>query len=247
MIISVTMQKGGVGKTTSVLNLAACLAELGKKVLIVDCDPQSNLTANSGAGALKPPLTMADVFGNRAHISDTIIKGARYDIAPNDRRSKALFAQHVHFSGRLKRELEEIKNNYDFILIDTPPSIATATTEALNASDAAIIPQQLNREAIDAIGDTLAAIRTAGADFIGFMPTLYNKRSKYQAEYLKELEKAYPGRVAPPVRQCQKLADASADGADILTTYPKSNGAADYMAATKHILKIINEKGTHRT
>lgn len=243
MILAIQTQKGGVGKTTTALNLGAALAKYGK-VLVVDMEPQADLTDYAGAGLFVPPLDMTDVITGRTSIENVILKGARYDIAVNTKKMKA---EALTYTGRLAKELEKIESKYDYIIIDTPPAISVQTVEALNAANVVIIPAQLQRGAVRAVAEDLEALRSisrTNKDLYNYyvLPTMYNARTRGQARYLQEIQTDYNGHILPYVRQCQQIADSQEQAADIFASFPASHGATDYREIAETLHNILTSK-----
>lgn len=243
-IISISNHKGGVGKTTSVINIGAGLNRHKKNVLLIDLDPQANLTQS--LGITEPEK---DIYG--------AIKG-RYKPAPLEIQ-KGLYiipstldlsGAEVELSGETGREyilkelLDPIKGNYDFILIDTPPSLGLLTINALTASNEIIIPLQAQYLALQGLTKLLEIIEKInhrlnnGLSLGGVFITQYDSRKILNKNVEKAIRDHFKDKVyKTKIRDNVSLAEAPSAGKDIFTYQPKSYGAEDYLALSKEILK----------
>lgn len=253
-VICVSNHKGGVGKTTSTVNLGAGLAKLKKKVLLVDLDPQANLTQSLGLksdgetvyGALKGehPLPMVEVFRGLEAVPSTLdLSGAE-----------------VELSGEAGREyilaelLEPIKGRYDFILIDSPPSLGLLTINALTAADEVLIPIQAQFLALQGLAKLTEIIGKVQQRLNkelalgGVLITQYDGRKVLNRDVVQTIAEHFPGQIYKAmVRDNVALAEAPTHGLDIYRYSPRSNGAEDYMAASKEIVKRMQwEKRKHK-
>ena len=196
-IISVANQKGGVGKTTTTVNLGACLAQDGKKVLLIDSDAQGNAT--SGLGVRKPDVKqdIYDVLVNEVSIKETIIKTSRENLSIVPATLQLAGAEIELTSmmareSRLKSALAEVSDEYDFILVDCPPSLGHLTINAFTASDAILIPVQCEYYALEGLSQLLNTVRLVqkhfnpGLEIEGVLLTMYDARTNLGAEVLKK-------------------------------------------------------------
>lgn len=236
-VICIANQKGGVAKTTTTMNLAAALAEQGKQVLCIDLDPQSNLTMSFGIDVESLPKSIFDVLVNRYPIEHIIQKGAECDIAV---ASIDLAGAELALSSMIGREralekaLASVKNDYDFILIDTPPSLGLLTINAFTASDEVIVPVQaeyLSLRGLVQLDNTLSIIRehlNPKVHISGILRTMFDGRTIHAREAVELLEQRYGDRVFKTViRKTIRFAEAPAQGSSVLSY--DSNGKAAEM------------------
>lgn len=249
-IISFCNQKGGVGKSTSAVNTGAYLAALGKKVLLVDLDSQAN--ASSGLG-LKPyemqetsyHVIMGILPAVNA-IKNTEIAG--FDIIPANQDLAGATVELVHLEDRdtkLKKVLDVVRDSYDYILIDCPPSLGILTINALMASDEVIVPVQCEYYALEGLGQLLETIELLknhlGSHLIvkGALLTMFDRRNRLSREIVKEMRRNFPGRVFEsiiPRNVC--LAEAPSFSKTILQHDPYSHGAKAYRQFVEEILRM---------
>jgi chromosome partitioning protein len=238
-IISVVNQKGGVGKTTTAVNLAAYLSKLGKFVLLVDLDPQSNATSNLGVAkdlnkgvyeVIAGPHSFRDVLVDTQHDyyklapSTISLAGANVELVNLDRREF-----------RLYDNLLEVRNDFDYVIIDCPPSLGMLTINGLVASDQILIPVQAEYFALEGLGqlmDTIGLIQEnikPELDILGAILTMYSKRQKLSNDVLMELYKYFPGKIFRSViPRNVRLSEAPSYGQTILKYDPKSRGGRAY-------------------
>ncbi len=236
-VICIANQKGGVAKTTTTMNLAAALAEQGKRVLCVDLDPQSNLTMSFGIDVESLPKSIFDVLVNRFPIEHIIQQGKECDIAV---ASIDLAGAELALSSMIGREralekaLASVKNDYDFILIDTPPSLGLLTINAFTASDEVIVPVQaeyLSLRGLVQLDNTLSIIRehlNPKVHISGILRTMFDGRTIHAREAVELLQQRYGDRVFKTViRKTIRFAEAPAQGSSVLSY--DSNGKAAEM------------------
>ena len=240
-------QKGGVGKTTSVVNLGAYLAEAGKKVLLVDFDSQGNMS--SGVGLSKEKPTIYELMAEQATAEQTIKKTpvANLDAIPASIDLSGAAIELVDQEDRefyLKKVLEPLRDKYDYILIDCPPNLSLLTVNALTAAGSVLIVQQAHYLALSGAGlllDTVKLIKrrvNPGLDVQGILLTMYDSRTNHAKEIKAQVQEFFGDRVYNTViRSSVALADAPAQGKDIFQFSPKSKAAADYAAFTGEIIE----------
>lgn len=247
MIITVINQKGGTGKTTTSVNLGCALAKKGKKVLLVDLDPQGNLSYWLGVGEVQ--TTMAEVMMSEAKLNDVIVTREGVDIAPSDMN---LSDVEINIAGIENRELQlsnalkEVKQKYDVILVDCPPSLSLLTINALTASDQVIVPLQmevLSLQGLNQIVTSVEKIRDVlnnKLEIMGLLPVMVDNRRNLSKEVYSYIEENYELKLfKSSIRNNVKVSEAPSFGESVVSYAPNSNGAVDYMAFAKEILSLI--------
>ncbi|MGX7200209.1 ParA family protein [Enterococcus nangangensis] len=247
-VISVANQKGGVGKTTTTVNLGACLAHLGKKVLLIDIDAQGNAT--SGLGIRKPDVKndIYDILVNEFPIQETIL--------PTSRENLFIVPATIQLAGaeieltsmmaresRLKSAVAEIQDQYDYILIDCPPSLGHLTINSFTASDSILIPVQSEYYALEGLSQLLNTIRLVQKHFNpdlqieGVLLTMFDARTNLGAEVVEEVRKYFQERVYDTIiPRNVRLSEAPSHGLAIIDYDPRSKGAESYQALAKEVL-----------
>lgn len=245
--IAILNQKGGVGKTTSAINIGSYLAKLGKSVLIVDFDPQGNASSGLGVDSQVLPATLADAMNSRTNFSQIIVKTSTKNmfIAPSDAR---LASSEVELAGQENRELA-LKNllagqNYDYILIDCPPSLGLLTVNALCASDSVLIPVQAEYYALEGLSQLMRVMQqirgglNPGLELLGVLLTMYDKRTSLSRHVYDEVKRHFEDNVFQTViPRNVRLAEAPSYGRSILEHDRWSKGARSYKAAAKELIK----------
>jgi len=245
-VISFANQKGGVAKTTSTLNTAVALAELGNRVLCIDLDPQGNLTMSQGIDPDKVEHSMYDVLVNDMPISE-IIAHREIDIAV---ASLDLAGAEIAMSTKIGRErslekaLREVHSDYDYICIDTPPSLGLLTINALTASNKVIIPVQceyLSMRGLVQLQSTLKMIQenlNPNVRIEGILPTMFDSRTLHAREAVSILEENFGDLVFKSrIRKAVKFAEAPVRGASVLKYDPDSRAASYYRNLAKEVLR----------
>lgn len=247
-VISVANQKGGVGKTTTTVNLGACLAYLGKKVLLIDTDAQGNAT--SGLGIRKPDVEndIYDILVNEFPIKETILKTSRENLSIVPATLQLAGAEIELTSmmareSRLKMAINEITDEYDYILIDCPPSLGHLTINAFTASDSILIPVQSEYYALEGLSQLLNTIRLVQKHFNpnlqieGVLLTMLDARTNLGAEVVGEVRKYFQEKVYDTViPRNVRLSEAPSHGMAIIDYDAKSKGAESYQALAKEVL-----------
>lgn len=248
-IISIANQKGGVGKTTTSVNLSACLAYLGKKVLLIDIDPQGN--ASSGVGVSKGDL--------EACIYDVLIddEPAENVIMPTKVENLSVLPATISLAGaeielvstisrelRLKNSLETLKNNFDYIIIDCPPSLGLLTINALTASDSIIIPVQCEYYALEGLSQLLSTIRLVQKHLNknlmidGVLLTMLDARTNLGIQVIEEVKKYFQDKVYKTIiPRNVRLSEAPSHGEPIIIYDAKSRGAEVYLELAREVIK----------
>jgi len=244
-VIAFANQKGGVAKTTTALNLAVAFKESGHRVLAVDMDPQGNLTMSQGIDPDKVEKSMFDVLVHRTPIREIIVE-REIDVAV---ASIDLAGAEIAMSTQIGREralekaLDEVKDDYDFICIDTPPSLGLLTVNALTAANKVIVPVQceyLSMRGLVQLQNTLQMIRenlNPGVEIEGILPTMLDSRTVHAKEAVEILEENFGELVFKSrIRKAIKFAEAPVRGASVIKYDPKSKAAGAYRDLAKEVL-----------
>ncbi len=252
-VISVANQKGGVGKTTTTVNLGTILAKKGKKVLLIDADPQGNAT--SGLGVEKEvEYSTYDLLVNDTQIQDaiqdTVIKNLK--VCPSNISLAGAEVELVSMMSReqrLKEKLEEVKETFDYILIDCPPSLGLITLNSFTASDSVLIPVQCEYYALEGLGQLINTINLVKKhlnkeiQIEGALLTMYDIRTNLSNQVVKEVKKYFENKVYKTViPRNVRLSEAPSYGMPITEYDPRSKGAKSYMKFAKEFLKINEEE-----
>jgi chromosome partitioning protein len=245
-IIAVLNQKGGVGKTTSAINLAAYLAKDGRSVLVADMDPQGNSTSGLGLDKQKLDVTLYDVLFSRAEAGQTTRRlRPKLALLPANANLAGAEVEMVNLPGRellLRRVLADL--DYDYILIDCPPSLGLLTINALAAANSVLIPVQAEYYALEGLSQLLSVIQQVrqalnpALDILGVLITLYDSRNSLSAQVKKELENYFGAKLFETVvPRNVRLAEAPSFGRTIAEHDKWSKGARAYKALAKEVEK----------
>ena len=252
-IISVANQKGGVGKTTTTVNLATILAKRGKKVLLIDANPQGNATSGLGLDKDLEPSTY-DILVNDTEFEDamqkTVIKNLK--VCPANMNLAGAEVELVSMMSReqrLKEKVNIIKERFDYILIDCPPSLGLVTLNAFTASDSVLIPVQCEYFALEGLGQLLNTINLVkkhlnrNIKIEGALLTMYDIRTNLSNQVVKEVKKYFENKVYKTViPRNVRLSEAPSYGMPITEYDPRSKGAKSYMKFAKEFLKNNEEE-----
>ena len=250
-IIGVANQKGGVGKTTTAVNLAAALGVLEKKVLLIDADPQANAT--SGLGIEEVNFSTYNLLEHSADVKDCIQKTSspNLDLVPSHIDLVAAEIELVDRDKReymLKKALEEVKSEYDYIIIDCAPSLGLITVNALTAADSVIIPIQCEYFALEGLGKLLNTVKNVqkihnnDLDIEGLLLTMYDSRLRLSNQVVEEVNTHFPEMVFETViSRNVRLSEAPSFGESILMYDAESKGAIQYIQLAEEVL-LKNEK-----
>ena len=263
MIVSIVNNKGGVGKTTTSINLSNCLAINGKTVLLVDADPQAHSSRGLGVQIEAEQETLKNILSIKSNqlytlfyeknIKDIIIHTKRHklDLIPADTELSDVIEK-LYRTYRLFREefllgcLEPIKSDYDYIIIDCPPGLGVLATNAIKASDFILIPCEMSKGSLDGISDLLKIVpKIKGKSFNKFrifmtlVDTRYISSNKFVMKQLYPLKKKI---LKTKINRNEHLNRSQLSNKDIFTFSPQSRGAKDYSALTKELLKLWSKK-----
>lgn len=250
-IIALANQKGGVGKTTSAINIAAALGVKNQKVLLIDFDPQGS--ASSGVGVRKPQIKQSvyDVLIGRCRASDVIIKTEykNLDVMPSGVDLAAAELELADFENRqnrLRDAIAEIKDNYHYIIIDCPPSLGMLTVNALTAADGIVIPMQCEYFALEGLSQLMVTVRkikelyNPTLDITGILITMYNGRLNLSTQVLSELKKYYADKLfKEPIPRSVRLSEAPSYGMPITHYDKNSKGGEAYAAVAAELMRRI--------
>ena len=247
-IIAIANQKGGVGKTTTSVNLAASLGVLEKKVLLIDADPQANATSGLGIDVETVEIGTYQLLEHTNSAKQAIVKTdtPNLDIIPSHIDLVAIEIELVDKEEReymLKKALEEIKDDYDFILIDCAPSLGLLTLNALTASDAVIIPIQCEYFALEGLGKLLNTIKSVQKihnpelDIEGLLLTMYDSRLRLSNQVVEEVQKHFNDMVFKTIIQRNvRLGEAPSYGESIINYDASSKGASNYLSLAEEVI-----------
>lgn len=246
-VISITNQKGGVGKTTTAVNLGASLATLGKKVLIIDIDPQGNATSGVGVEKSDIEYCIYDVIVDDYDIEKTIVDTAlpNLHIVPATIQLSGAEIELVSTISRelrLKKAVDAIKKKYDYIIIDCPPSVGLLTLNSLTASDAIIIPVQCEYYALEGLSQLLNTVRLVqkhlnnNLEIDGVLLTMYDARTNLGNQVIEEVKKYFQNKVYETiVPRNVRLSEAPSHGKPVILYDPKSKGSEVYLDFAKEV------------
>jgi len=249
IVISLLNHKGGVGKTTSTINIGAGLVELGKRVLLLDLDPQANLTLSLGIG--RQPSSMYEALRGEADLAPVEVK-PNFDVVPSTLDLSGAEMELVNEAGRefiLRELLDPLMDDYDYIIIDCPPSLGLLTLNSLTSSRYVLIPLQTEflamqglvklKQVIDKVRFRLNKKLVIG----GVIPTMYDARKVLNRDVVATIQKHFGDKVFKTyIRDTVALAEAPAARQDIFVYNRSSNGATDYLELCKEILVRTTEE-----
>ena len=246
-IIAVVNQKGGVGKTTTAVNLTAALAAEGKKVLLCDFDPQANATSGMGVEKKKIKHSVYDVIVNEVPAAQVVVQTKFGAVLPSSADLAGAAVELLTLpepNFRLKNALSEIKGEYDYIFIDCPPSLEMLTLNGLAAADSILVPVQCEYYALEGLSDLMSTLRAVkkrmnpNLDIFGVLLTMFDGRTNFSTQVAQEVRRHFPGKVyATVIPRNIRLAEAPSHGLPVNAYDKHSRGAVAYKAVAEEILR----------
>ena len=250
-VISITNQKGGVGKTTSAINIAYFIAKTGRRVLLLDFDPQGNATSGLGVDKNQLENTMADVISGDITLKDILMetgyKGLKLAPAtPVLANTEVELANTKGRFTRLKNAIKKKEKDFDYVIIDSPPSLSLLTVNGFIASDYLILPVQAEFYAMEGLGQLLESMKLVkkgmnpDLNLLGVLPTMVDSRTTLSGQVYEEIKKFFPGKVFnTPIPRNIRLAEAPSHGVPVGVYDRFSKGARAYKAVTKEIITRV--------
>ena len=244
-IIAVVNQKGGVGKTTSAVNLTAALHDLGLKVLLCDFDPQANATSGMGVDKRKIKHSIYDVTINNIPAEQAIIKTEYGDVLPASADLAGATVELINADQRERQldiALKSVRNDYDIIFIDCPPSLELLTLNGLCAADSILVPVQCEYYALEGLSDLMATLRMVkrklnpNLEIFGVALTMFDGRTNFSTQVAQEVRRHFPGKVfASVIPRNVRLAEAPSHGIPVTHYDRSSRGSKAYLAMAEEI------------
>ena len=248
-IIAVVNQKGGVGKTTTAVNLAAALTEQGKRVLVCDFDPQANATSGFGIDKRKVSHTSYDMIIGEAAPADCVVSTRFADVIPSAADLAGAAVELIGMDRReqqLKKGLNALRDKYDVIFIDCPPSLEMLTLNGLCAADGILIPVQCEYYALEGLSDLMATLRSVkrrlnqSLDIFGVVLTMFDGRTNFSTQVAQEVRRHFPGKVfTTSIPRNVRLAEAPSHGLPVTAYDRSSRGAKAYLDMAAEIREIL--------
>ena len=245
--IAIVNQKGGVGKTTTCVNLAAALKEEGARVLVCDFDPQANATSGFGVDKTTASPNIYDVLINGADVKRAVVETPYGDLIPANKALAGATVEMIAIDRReylLKSALDQLAGRYDYILIDCPPSLELLTLDSLCAADTVLVPVQCEYYALEGLSDLLTTIRIVkrslnpGIDLEGVVLTMYDGRTNLSMQVAEEVKRHFPGKVyATVIPRNVRLSEAPSHGKPVTAYDSLSRGAEAYRALAEEIME----------
>ena len=244
-IIAVVNQKGGVGKTTTAVNLTAALHDLGLKVLLCDFDPQANATSGMGVDKRKIKHSIYDVTISDVPVESAIVSTQYGDVRPSTADLAGATVELIgaeHRERQLEKALQPVKGKYDVIFIDCPPSLELLTLNGLCAADGILVPVQCEYYALEGLSDLMSTLRMVKRrmnprlEIFGVALTMYDGRTNFSAQVAQEVRRHFPGKVySTVIPRNIRLAEAPSHGIPVTAYDRSSRGAVAYKAMAEEI------------
>lgn len=252
-IIAIANQKGGVGKTTTSVNLSACLAFKGKKVLVIDIDPQGNTTSGLGVEKKSIKKSIYDVLINDENIEnvmiDTVVENLK--LCPSNIQlagAEIELVSVISRETRIKMVLDKIRHSFDFIIIDCPPSLGLLTINSLTAADTILVPIQCEYYALEGLSQLMDTVKLVqkhlnpGLDVEGVVLTMFDARTNLSIQVVEEVKKYFKNKVYRSIiPRNVRLSEAPSYGLPIIIYDPKSKGAECYLELAEEVIECAKE------
>jgi chromosome partitioning protein len=248
-IIAIANQKGGVGKTTTAINLSACLAEAGKRVLTVDLDPQGNTTSGLGVNKNEQEKTTYELLIGQSSVEECLLKEVLpgLDILPSNIELSGAEIELIGIEGKefiLKEEIDKIRSNYDFVLIDCPPSLNMLTVNAMTTADTVLVPIQCEYYALEGLSQLIHTINlvkqrlNSSLELEGVVFTMYDSRTNLSLQVVENVKNNLNNAVYKTIiPRNVRLAEAPSHGMPITLYNPRSVGAESYRLLAKEVIQ----------
>lgn len=252
-VIAIANQKGGVGKTTTAVNLSACLAYRGKKVLVIDIDPQGNTTSGLGIDKKRLKRSTYDVLVNDVNICEVIMDTnvENLQICPSNIElagAEVELVSMISRESRLKTAISDIRDEFDFILIDCPPSLGLLTLNSLTAADKILVPIQCEYYALEGLSQLMNTVQLVKKhlnpyiDVEGVVLTMFDARTNLSLQVVEEVKKYFKNKVySTIIPRNVKLSEAPSFGMPIIQYDPKSKGAECYLELADEVIQFSDE------
>jgi len=253
-VIAIANQKGGVGKTTTSVNLSSCLAYKGKKVLLIDVDPQGNSTSGLGIDKQSIEKSIYDVLVNDVSINDILLDTAveKLKICPSNIQlagAEVELVPMISRETRMKNAIAEIREEYDFIIIDCPPSLGLLTVNSLTAADTILVPIQCEYYALEGLSQLMNTVKLVqkhlnpSLEVEGVVLTMYDARTNLSIQVVEEVKKYFQNKVYRTIiPRNVRLSEAPSFGLPIILYDPKSRGAECYLELAEEVIEYSNER-----
>ena len=250
-VLAVVNQKGGVGKTTTAVNLSAALTEAGQKVLVCDFDPQANATSGLGLDKRKLQKSIYDVVINQEPPETAIVSTRFADVLPSAADLAGAAVELISMpepAMQLKKAITNVKDNYDVVLIDCPPSLEMLTLNGLAAADGILVPVQCEYYALEGLADLMTTLRMVkkrinpALEIFGVLLTMFDGRTNFSAQVAQEVRRNFPGKVyATVIPRNVRLAEAPSHGLPVTVYDRNSRGAKAYRDMAEEVKKKLQK------